>query len=76
MGLDLMSKTTPQQLADGIMKCINTPSIQRKAKEVSEKMKQEDGPGKLVEVIQDYMESHVKTGKHLKHLDELLARKL
>ena len=64
-------QATPLELADTIRKCINTPSIQAKAKEVAEQMKKEDASARLVEVIKDYMESHIRTGKHMKTLEEL-----
>ena len=64
-------QATPLELADTIRKCINTPSIHAKAKEVAEQMKKEDASARLVEVIKDYMESHIRTGKHMKTLEEL-----
>eukprot|EP00435_Cladocopium_sp_Y103_P012892 s3382_g3.t1 len=42
VGLKSMQKAKPLELADAIRKCINTPSIQAKAKEVAEQMKKED----------------------------------
>ena len=64
-------QATPLELADTIRKCINTPSIHAKAKEVAEQMKKEDASARLVEVIKDYIESHIRTGKHMKTLEEL-----
>ena len=64
-------QTTPLELADAIRKCINTPSIQAKAKEVAEQMEKEDATARLVELIKDYMESHIRTGKHMKVVEEL-----
>jgi hypothetical protein len=64
-------QATPLELADTIRKCINTPPIHAKAKEVAEQMKKEDASARLVEVIKDYMESHIRTGKYMKTLEEL-----
>ena len=65
VGLDQMAKVAPEELAMAIQKCIQTPSIQENAKRMAEKLAKEDGPGRLVEVIKDYMESHIKTGRHM-----------
>ena len=65
VGLKQMAKVTPEELAKAIQKCIQTPSIQENAKRLAEKLAKEDGPGSLVEIIKDYMESHIKTGRHL-----------
>lgn len=75
LSLKSMPKATPLELADTIRKCINTPSIQAKAKEVAEQMKKEDASARLVEVIKDYMESHIRTGNHMKTLEELEQKK-
>ena len=75
VGLKSMQKATPMELAEAIRKCINTPSIRAKAKEMGEQMMKEDTQAKLVEVIQDYMESHIRTGKHMKMLEELEQEK-
>lgn len=71
VGLKQMSKLQPQDLADAIRKCINTPSIQEKAQEVARIMEQEDGPRRLVEVVNDYMDQYIETGRHME-----LKRKL
>ena len=76
VGLFSMATTKPRELAEAIEKCINSPDIQQKAKEVAQELAKEDGAGRLVEVIKDYMESHVKTGRHMamkKALDEKLG---
>lgn len=75
LSLKSMPKATPLELADTIRKCINTPSIHAKAKEVAEQMKKEDASARLVEVIKGYMESHIRTGKHMKTLEELEQKK-
>eukprot|EP00434_Breviolum_minutum_P045071 symbB.v1.2.040334.t1/scaffold7150.1/size14085/1 len=69
VGTATLAKLKPKDLAEAISKCINTPSIQQKAKEVAQQMSQEDGRARFVEVIKDYFESHIKTGKHQKMVD-------
>jgi len=69
VGTDTLAKLKPQDLAAAISKCLNTPSIQQKAKEVAQQMSLEDGRARFVEVIKDYFESHIKTGKHQKMVD-------
>ena len=69
VGTDLLAKLKPEDLAAAISKCLNTPSIQQKAKEVAQQMSLEDGRARFVEVIKDYFESHIKTGKHQKMVD-------
>ena len=65
VGLQQMSKLSPQDLADAIIQCINTPSIKEKAKEIASSLKQENAPGRLVEVINEYMEKYIATGHHM-----------
>ena len=65
IGLKQMSKLQPKDLADAIQKCLCTASIKEKAREVAQLMEQEDGPGRLVEVINDYMEQYIETGLHM-----------
>eukprot|EP00438_Fugacium_kawagutii_P001527 Skav207805 [mRNA] locus=scaffold381:195029:196571:+ [translate_table: standard] len=65
VGLPSMQKATPKELAEAISQCINTPSIQEKAKEMGDRLAKEDAATALVEAVKDYMESHVKTGRHV-----------
>eukprot|EP00438_Fugacium_kawagutii_P001354 Skav232146 [mRNA] locus=scaffold1040:38651:39979:- [translate_table: standard] len=65
VGLSSMAKATPAELAQAISTCINTPSIREKAKQIAERLAKEDAPAALAAAVTDYMESHVKTGRHI-----------
>ncbi|CAK9010672.1 Sterol 3-beta-glucosyltransferase (Autophagy-related protein 26) [Durusdinium trenchii] len=64
VGLKMMSKLKPDDLAGAIQQCIHSESIKEKAKAVAQGMEKEDGQSRLVEVVNDYFESHIKTGRH------------
>ena len=71
VGTSQMAKLKVEELAEAVKKCINTPAIQEKAKQVAEQMAEEDASVRLVETVKDYMENHIKTGKH-KELNQAL----
>eukprot|EP00438_Fugacium_kawagutii_P019652 Skav232825 [mRNA] locus=scaffold614:723467:724075:- [translate_table: standard] len=76
VGLKQMSKLQPQDLADAIRRCINTPSIRERAREVARVMEQEDGPRRLVEVINDYMDHYIDTGRHMEMKENMDDKQL
>jgi UDP:flavonoid glycosyltransferase YjiC (YdhE family) len=47
---------TAERLAEAIIEAVNNPIMHKQANELGERIRQEDGVGKAVEVIEDYVE--------------------
>lgn len=76
IGLKQFQKVSFQVLSKAIQRVVSEKEFKENAAVSSEKLQNEDGPGRAVEIINQYFEEEVDTGKWLKkHKDVLQKRK-
>ncbi|CAE7521023.1 UGT80B1 [Symbiodinium natans] len=75
VGMKVMHSLAPEEIAEAIQKCRQTPGIREKAREVGLAMEKEDGPAELVDFVKAYMKDFVENGRHLKIQEDLRTRR-
>jgi sterol 3beta-glucosyltransferase len=75
IGLKQFQKVRFQALCKAIQRVVSEKEFKTKAVALSEKLQNEDGPGRAVDIIDKYFEEEIDTGRWLKKHKEVLEKR-